>query len=785
MILKFGKWPIFYKIMMAIIIIVVLTLGIVTLVQVGVLRARMREQIGGKIVNLAAGRMGYIADTLAGQLALLQGIALDNTLIGAVETANAGYTGDASAIERALIESNRRWLIATDDSALVQAQVNPSLNPTAAQLLVYAKKFPAYGEFFITDRYGGLVAATGRLPYYYQINEVWWQTAYNGGRGAFYISQPAYNQRTGYIALTMAAPILSPADGTVIGLLRSTLNMNILSTAFETLALGQTGAATLTDEQRVILADSDPLRIGKSVPASWRLYTVKPGVMWAEESSEAGEKLIIGRAALTDAMIADEQIAAAIRKLNWYLFIYQAQTEAYTRIAGGVWTGVSVSMLLLVLAAVAAWLLARTLSTPVVQMLAAMRSLLAGDQTQRAWVYWPDETGALAESLNTMADNSQEMSQALSGRAAEREREQKRRARDLDASTAVGEVISATADVPALGQRVVDLLRERFGLYYVGLFLLDDAGQWLVLHAGAGDPSASMLAKDYRVSLGQWVVGRCITENRTYLARDTDADSALWFDRSQLLYTRAAIALPLRSRGQVFGAIEAHGYQIDSFDSESAIVLQTIADQVAVAIDGLRLFAERQEAMESLRRAYGEATREAWQSLLAGRAAGSEGYQAETRRVVPLPAADPATWRPAVRRAWTEGRVVLDESAAGNVEPSLALPIRLRDEVIGVVDVSKRGDAGAWKPDEIAQLEQLVGQLGLTLEISRFYQESQRAAAREQLLREVSERVRVAVDVDSVMRIAAQEIGDVLKRPVFVYLANEAASQTAPETGEH
>lgn len=115
---------------------------------------------------------------------------------------------------------------------------------------------------------------------------------------------------------------------------------------------------------------------------------------------------------------------------------------------------------------------------------------------------------------------------------------------------------------------------------------------------------------------------------------------------------------------------------------------------------------------------------------------------------------------------------------SGSAEAAvLALPIRLRDEIIGVVDVRKRGDAGEWKPDEIAQLEQLVGQLGLTLEISRFYQESRRTAAREQLLREISERIRAAVDVDTVMRIAAQEVGAVLKRPVFVYMEHEAADE--------
>jgi GAF domain-containing protein len=321
-------------------------------------------------------------------------------------------------------------------------------------------------------------------------------------------------------------------------------------------------------------------------------------------------------------------------------------------------------------------------------------------------------------------------------------------------------------------------LRERFGLYYAGLFLLDDAGKWLVLHAGSGNPAPRMLAQDYRAAVGEWIVGRCVAEGRTTLARDTDTDSVLLFDRTRLPATSTAVAMPLRSRGRIFGAIEVHSDQAEGLDAESAVVLQTIADQVAVAIDGVQLYTERQEVMESLQRSYSAVTREAWEELLAGRAAGPEGYQAETRSVMPLAAAPPETWHPAARVAWSEGRVVVDETNAeqtpDGAAPSMALPIRLRDEILGVVDVSKRGDAGEWKPDEIAQLEQLVGQLGLTLEVSRFYQESRRAAVREQLLREVSERIRAAVDVDTVMRIAAQEVGAVLKRPVFVYLENEA-----------
>ena len=116
-----------------------------------------------------------------------------------------------------------------------------------------------------------------------------------------------------------------------------------------------------------------------------------------------------------------------------------------------------------------------------------------------------------------------------------------------------------------------------------------------------------MLAQDYRAAMGEWAVGRCVAEGKTILARDTDVDHVLLFDRTRLPHTRAAVAMPLRSRGRIFGAIEVHSDQPEVLDAESAVVLQTVADQVAVGIDSVRLYAERREAT-GLQRAYSEVT---------------------------------------------------------------------------------------------------------------------------------------------------------------------------------
>ncbi len=774
MILKFGNWPIFYKIMFTIMIIVLLALTITTVAHVTILRVRMRDQIGAQFASMADTYMTSVVDTLAEQIMLLRSIALDSAIEDVLTAANSRYSGDAVTTERMLLDTDRKWVAAPDDSALVQAIIDPTQNILTARILAHIETLATYGETFITDRYGGLVAATRRTSDYHQADEDWWQAVLAGGRGAFYVGQPAYDESTGYVAVNLAVPIYDSKNHEVIGVLRSTLNMEFIYQGLT--QLGGT-AMTLVNERRVILADSNPQRVGQSVPLSWPVYTGSVGATWFEAKDVNNRSMLIGRAATAD-VAGSGELAAAIRSLTWSLFIYQPQAEAFAPITRAAWLSVGIAIILVFLAAIAAYLMSRLLLNPIAQMRAVLRKWVAGDHTQRAWVYWPDETGELAESLNTIADRTQELEQSAARRVAEREREQKRRARDLNVTTVVGDAISATSSLLELHQKVVDLIRERFELYYAGLFLLDDAGEWAALHAATGDPGKLRLAQEYRVKVGMGLVGRCIVDRSARVVREDDADSSL-LGKSELPYSRSAITLPLRSRGQILGVIEAHSYQLDTFDAESVIVLQTIADQVSVAVDGLRLYAERQEAMESLQRTYGEATRAAWTALLLGRAAGAEGYQVETKGMTALPPAPPAAWRADARAAWSQGRAVVDMEETGAAV--LALPIRLRAEVIGVVDVSKRKDAGDWTPDEVSQLEELVEQLGLTLESSRFYQESQHAAAREQLLREISERIRVAVDVDSVMRIAAKEVGDVLQRPVFVYIADESEGSMPPD----
>jgi GAF domain-containing protein len=189
-----------------------------------------------------------------------------------------------------------------------------------------------------------------------------------------------------------------------------------------------------------------------------------------------------------------------------------------------------------------------------------------------------------------------------------------------------------------------------------------------------------------------------------------------------------------------------------AFDPDTIAILQTTTDQVAVALDNARLFAQSQEALEATRRAYGELSRQAWTELLRVQ---PDLSLRKDRYGISL-ASD--AWKPQMEAALKTGKIAPtpDEATA------LAAPIKVRGQVIGVINARKPGDTTEWTLEEVTLLETLTEQLGMALDSARLHQAAQQRAARERLTREVVDNIRAAVSVEDAMQRAVQELGRVL-----------------------
>ena len=337
-----------------------------------------------------------------------------------------------------------------------------------------------------------------------------------------------------------------------------------------------------------------------------------------------------------------------------------------------------------------------------------------------------------------------------------RTRQLERRARYLEATAAVARDAGEVMDVQELLSRVASLISERFGVYHTGIFLVDPGGVWAELKAASSEGGQRMLARKHRLRVGEEGIVGYVTGRGTFrIAFDVGKD-AVYFDNPDLSETRSEIALPLRGRGGVIGALDVQSTESGAFSEEDVAVLQTLADQVAVAIQNARLFQRVEESVEAERRAYGELSREAWQSLLS--AYPDLGFFSDGRETVP----SGDLWRPEMSTALHSGQI-----APGGDGARLAIPIKVREQVIGVVD-GRKPDGTEWTAEEIELLQALTNQLNVALEGARLYRDAQSRETRERLIGSVATRIRESLDMETMLRTAVDVMRTQLDLPEVV-----------------
>jgi GAF domain-containing protein/HAMP domain-containing protein len=438
----------------------------------------------------------------------------------------------------------------------------------------------------------------------------------------------------------------------------------------------------------------------------------------------------------------------------------------------------------------------RSITQPLADLTEVSERIADGDLSLAAPVASPDEVGALAQRFNSMTTQMRDLIGTLEERVAERTQELERRSRFLEASSEIGRATSSILDPDRLVQVAVELVQTRFGSSSVALFLVDSDRRWAVLRAGSLQAGEVPLERGYRIPVGEStaaLTGWCIHHGqarvmsggsheeagRTSPAGQPSSVAGLDSLRATAPADRqlGEAALPLRSRGQVLGALTVQDDRPDAFDEETMAALQTIADQVAVALDNAQLFVSSQRALEAERRAYGQISREAWMDLIRGRR--TLGYRCDAEGVRPL---SDLSQTPLGRTA-IDGDPESDPSGALVEAQSaeIAMPIVVRDQNIGTLVFSKAREEEAeraWSADEVVLMEAMVQELGQALESARLYQDTQRRAAREQAIRQVTEQMRRAVDVEAILQNTVVELAKAMGAPrAYVRLGTELGGQ--------
>ncbi len=403
------------------------------------------------------------------------------------------------------------------------------------------------------------------------------------------------------------------------------------------------------------------------------------------------------------------------------------------------------------LSTIAGFLIANMLTAPIRRLTEAARQVADGNYAVNVPVEGENEFGLLANAFNAMTSQLQFLLEGLEQRVADRTEELERSASELRATAEVGGTIATIRELDELLPRVTQLISERYGYYHVGIFLLEPSGEYAILRAANSEGGQRMLKREHRIRVGEdGIVGFVTGNKEPRIAIDVGIDAVV-FNNPDLPGTRSEMALPLIIGDRVLGALDVQSSEPNTFSIVDVSPLQLLADQVAIAIDNARLFSENNAALETIERAYGELTREAWAKLIHSQP--NLGILANRFDVVYPPSG-----------RWTSE--MLEAAQTGEVtkvsEDIITVPIKEREQVLGVLNLRKPNN-NPWSSEEISLAETLAQQLALALENARLYSETQKRAERERLAGKIVAKMRSSNDPNQILQTVVQELRHVLR----------------------
>ncbi len=553
--------------------------------------------------------------------------------------------------------------------------------------------------------------------------------------------QSLIGKTSGEPALVIAKPIYSSQNELVgIGMLASTLED--FRTSLDIYQIGETGFSYIVDHNNQVLIHPDQ-------QYSLADFSTDPAIT-ALRRSESDK--LVELVEFTDEN-GENWIAIAARLENGWGVVVQQKEAELLRPLNAFQSAVGLTMVVgIILLGGLTTLAIRQAIRPIASLTETATAISQGDLTRIAPVVSQDEIGILAQSFNQMTEQLLESIGSLEQRVSDRTRDLEKRSTHLQAAADVGRAASAMLDPTQLLQEVVEVIRERFNLYYVGLFLVDQSREWAYLRAGSGEAGQKMLARQHRIQVGQGMIGWSIANAEARIALEAGAD-AVRLATEELPETRSEAALPLRVRGQIIGALTIQDSEPDSFDDASIAILQTMADLVSVAIDNANLYTQTQDALVASRRAYGEISDQAWTETLATQS--TLGYKSSEQGLIAVEDQSTNIEKTALRA----GDITQSTEKGSH---NLAIPIKVRDTTIGVLNTHKPIEAGNWAPEELQVVQTIIEQLGVALEGARLYRDSQQRAVREQIIGEITTRLRSSLNIETILQTAVNEIYDSL-----------------------
>ncbi len=323
------------------------------------------------------------------------------------------------------------------------------------------------------------------------------------------------------------------------------------------------------------------------------------------------------------------------------------------------------------------------------------------------------------------------------------------RANRLQNITEISREIAAglNLNLDELLMRVARLISEKLGYYHAGIFLIDATREFAVLRAANSKGGQEMLARGHQLKIGgTGIVGYVSQSGSPRIALDTGVD-AVFFNNPYLPETRSEISLPIKFGNTTLGVLDVQSTQSSAFSDEDTNTLMTIANQLALIVGRKAEFggATPQGARHPL-------PIQAPQAQL-GYTFTADGSIVESRG---LPSS------PYLERAVKSGDTVSVGMSADGGSAALIVPVKFREQVVGVIQIEANTPARTWTENEILLAQAVSDRAALALDNAGLFEEATRRAEQEEAISRITNQIGASTDFERIMQTTIQELGQAL-----------------------
>ena len=580
---------------------------------------------------------------------------------------------------------------------------------------------------------------------------------------------------------TWSIPIYNN-QGEFKGVAAVEIDLSKIQSTFTDLKFGESGYAFLIDSNGTLLGiGEDGGNFTPMIDSMYAIASINPASNWITliDKMTAGETGYVQVNDLNgDPMFVS--FAPVGMDTDWSLALVYPREEVIQQTRQLQATLTAYSFGLVFIFGLVIFFFTKTITNPLEKLTKVAEEISNGNLDVSASVDSNDEVGTLAETINRMTAQLQDTYNNLERRITERtvdleiaRRQTEIRATQLFSIGEISKIINSEQELNILLPLIARLVSERFNFYHVGIFLIDDAHQYAVLQAANSYGGQNMLKRGHKLKVGEsGIVGYVARAGEPRIALDVGQD-AVFFNNPDLPNTRSEVALPLKVRDNIIGVLDVQSEKPGAFSQEDTSIFSILADQVAIALENTRLFEQTQRALEEVRAAYQRNLQEGWKVF--GQEEGIIGYQqslAGGKRLLQPVNLDE------IDQAMHRGEVLEFHPDGKTGEPTLVVPIKLRDQIIGVMRIKSPSKDRLWSNSEVNLAEAVSERLSLALENARLIQESQRQVIKEQTISEITSRIGSSINLDNVLLTAVEELGrNIPGSEVTIKLKNENKNQ--------